>query len=421
MTKSAKASHFLTDGDNVAKFMDLSHDPGDIIEIRHRYRHPDGSVRVTGTHFNDTAQAAEYACEVSDREGTIAVWTNLNEINPDVKIEKLTKTENIRRRKRMTLDVEATRIGADQQDSNATDAECEEAIAKAQALRQRLTAEFAWTDPLLRTGSGNGGHLDYIIDQPVEGNLIERVLAGIAKLTDAKLDTSIFDAARVVKVAGTACRKAPHSAERPWRGSRTLEVSDLPREQLVVTTEMLERVAVTDEELAAMKADKAARASEATDPFDSVMAPSKFDVGDWLRTNGEKFKAKTKTDGANKYEIRCVIKPESTDGGMWIIQDSDGAITAGCHHDSCKEQGVGWKEIRRKIDPHFRETVKCPNAKTVKDSEYPRSQVPGNLPAGEPLPGRRVVLPRGHLDRADYRRLEDSDTTTADAGLWAVR
>lgn len=40
----------------------------------------------------------------------------------------------------------------------------------------------------------------------------------------------------------------------------------------------------------------------------------------------------------------------SRDHGAYIIQYDNGKIIAGCHHDSCKEQGVSWESLRKMME-----------------------------------------------------------------------
>ena len=48
----------------------------------------------------------------------------------------------------------------------------------------------------------------------------------------------------------------------------------------------------------------------------------------------------------------CPWNPQHTNGSAFIIQQSSGAIGAGCHHNDCS--GRGWHELRDVIEPGWR-------------------------------------------------------------------
>jgi hypothetical protein len=78
--------------------------------------------------------------------------------------------------------------------------------------------------------SGNGFHLLYRIDLPADdGELVKRCLKALAHQfdTDAvKIDTSVFNPSRIVKLYGTMSRKGDSTTERPHRRSSVLRVPD---------------------------------------------------------------------------------------------------------------------------------------------------------------------------------------------------
>ena len=64
---------------------------------------------------------------------------------------------------------------------------------------------------------------------------------------------------------------------------------------------------------------------------------------------------------------RCVWNPDHRDKSAFIVQHQNGAIAAGCHHNSC--QGQGWTELREAVEPGYRER---------RIQSVPRSR-PGNM------------------------------------------
>jgi hypothetical protein len=45
----------------------------------------------------------------------------------------------------------------------------------------------------------------------------------------------------------------------------------------------------------------------------------------------------------------CPWNSSHNNGAAYVVQFSNGALAAGCHHESCK--GRGWRELREKYEP----------------------------------------------------------------------
>ena len=111
---------------------------------------------------------------------------------------------------------------------SSTDEEKQAALDRVNAVRQQMT-EWHWPAPIL-ADSGNGWHLLYRIDQPVDdGGLVERCLKALdQRFSDSqvKIDTTVHNPARITKCYGTWARKGDSTPTRPHRQSRILEVPD---------------------------------------------------------------------------------------------------------------------------------------------------------------------------------------------------
>jgi putative DNA primase/helicase len=352
----------LVDYEQILRHLLLLHQPGETIEVRYRYRKEDGAEPSWGKRFQSHEEAAKYAAKVSKRSNTIAVWTNLNRINPEAKIEKLVKDEHIIRRVHILMDFDPIRPD----DSNSTEEELKAAIAV--AIKAAWYLHDKGVPGFIFLISGNGAQLVAVIDEPPEGNIVERVLKGLNnqfKTDRVKVDCRVTNAGRVTKLAGTAARKGPHSDERPHRMAKIVKVLG---ELIPTSTEILESLALPESEL-----QQKHQASDALPILD------KFDLQTWLSANDVPFTHKTKEDGTDVYEVPCPWKPHSrTTGGAVVFQDPEGSIQFFCHHDSC--EGRTWKDYRRKIDPHFRERGRLPTKKTVKDAEYQARRFLETLP-----------------------------------------
>ncbi len=124
----------------------------------------------------------------------------------------------------------------------------DEEVAAALACRDDVVAwlcEQGWPDPVL-VMSGNGGHALYAIDEPNDEattRLLERGLKALAARFSNRtvtVDTSVFNAARLVKLPGTVAVKGDATPERPHRRARLEKV---PHPCGVVTREQLTRLA----------------------------------------------------------------------------------------------------------------------------------------------------------------------------------
>lgn len=104
----------------------------------------------------------------------------------------------------------------------ANDAEVEEARLTANQIMAYLS-ERGFSDPL-RTMTGNGHHMYYVLkdvpNTPEVTATVQQVLKQLARKFDneqVKVDTAVFNAARITKVPGTIMRKGSESAGRPFR------------------------------------------------------------------------------------------------------------------------------------------------------------------------------------------------------------
>jgi hypothetical protein len=202
-------------------------------------------IRAIDVKAGDKLAARSRVCHTVAAGVAAAVesWTakgtyfTLNPLKPD--LNKTAKDADVLERHWLLVDVDAVRGVTGVQ--NATEAEKQAAIELGHAIRDSLT-DLGWPRPIV-IDSGNGGHLLYWIELPNDDasrDLVKAVLTELARRFDtnaAKVDTSVFNAARISKLPGTVVRKGPHSPERPYRVARLIE---LPEGGEIVTRERLE-------------------------------------------------------------------------------------------------------------------------------------------------------------------------------------
>lgn len=189
----------------------------------------DGHKRTVIKHFN----AADYA-DLDERKAAFEsealrlnssgynVYVVMNPIKANLS-GRAAKDQDIDHRKILLVDID--RAGVAKQP--ATD---DEIMAAAQLgdLVARRMASVGWPEPI-RTMSGNGHHLYYVLpalpNDDTSTRKIQQLLRSLAGEfdTDAvRIDTSVFNAARITKVVGTVARKGSESDGRPYRMARVI-------------------------------------------------------------------------------------------------------------------------------------------------------------------------------------------------------
>src|SRR5262249_12844708 len=112
-----------------------------------------------------------------------------------------TNDQHIVKRRWLLVDVDADRPSG----ISTSDTEKQAAHKKAREI-YRFLEDYGWPLPVA-ADSGNGYHLLYRVDLPCEDDrLLETVLAALANRFDGdgvKLDRSVFNPARIVRLYGT--------------------------------------------------------------------------------------------------------------------------------------------------------------------------------------------------------------------------
>jgi hypothetical protein len=126
------------------------------------------------------------------------------------------------RRRWFVVDADPERLSG----VSSTDAEKAAARLLIDGVREDLRARGFPESMLI--DSGNGYHLWYLIDLPTDdGGRVQGLLKGLAarhNTPSAKVDTSLFNPSRIIKLPGTWARKGSNRPDRPHRMARVLEV-----------------------------------------------------------------------------------------------------------------------------------------------------------------------------------------------------
>ncbi len=209
-------------------------------------------------------------------------------------------------------------------------------------IREYLSS-VGWPDPIV-ADSGNGGHLLYRIDLPTDdGGLVRRCLTALAARFDdsaVNVDQKVHNPARICKLYGTVAGKGDNTVERPHRMSHIIGA---PESIVVVSREQLEALADSN----------SAKLGPADSPDGKTKttgaSSSSFDIDAFITRN------KLQVSGPDPWEDdgrrwTFTVSPlcEHHGDGPFLVQFANGALAAGCHHNSCT---WSWKDLRAKYEP----------------------------------------------------------------------
>jgi putative DNA primase/helicase len=232
-------------------------DPGQVTELRMlKVSSPSYKRPHTVSGFYDYEHVLDMAKVALKRNGTIQrpgdapnVYFIFNPLDPnllarrnnrvDENAEQLASDADVLARRWLYIDIDPVRkVGMP-----ATAKEKDKALEVAKAIIEHLR-NLEWPEPVF-ADSGNGFHVFYRIDLPTDdGGLVKSILHALAQQFDtdlAKVDTNVFNPARIVKLYGTVARKGDSAKDRPHRRSQILEAPEVLR---VVPRNLLDDLAV---------------------------------------------------------------------------------------------------------------------------------------------------------------------------------
>ena len=194
------------------------------VELR---RPKPGGGAISGV-FDDAGKLAKKA---QTQDGLGSVYVTINPVggtatNRLESVSDATDDSAVTRRHWLLLDIDPVRPS----NTSATDAEKQAALDVLHTVMAYLRAK-GWPEPV-EADSGNGGHALYSIDLPndeASKTLVKGVLGALAAKFDApaaRVDTTVYNAARITKLYGTMAVKGEDTPERPYRRSGLVSVPD---------------------------------------------------------------------------------------------------------------------------------------------------------------------------------------------------
>ncbi len=215
------------DRDSIQAFYRALVRPGDVYEVRIP-RPRDQRLGVVSGYVNDEDRFVGIASHF-DATSAEAVYITLNPVTPALlarasnrlqrNAKVLTTDADVLVYRNLLIDIDPVRPSR----ISATDAERVVALTTTDAIVSFLI-EQGWPDPIVHGSSGNGGLLIYRLRDlpttPENTRLVKTVLESLASLFNTpavKVDTSVANPSRLVKVIGTVAAKGDHTQDRPWR------------------------------------------------------------------------------------------------------------------------------------------------------------------------------------------------------------
>jgi hypothetical protein len=207
---------------------------GRIVEVRA----PLTPLGTRSGYYNNGAALAQDVFDLSSDETTPNTYWTIHELDPALfdagrgnnlysNVSETTKAGMVTRYLQLPIDCDPVR----KPHLSSTDEEKALALHVAYRIQEFLKARGINS---ILADSGNGYHVLVPLDIP-NRNGINRLVEKVLKALNVrfgtpfvKIDVSIFDPSRILKIYGSVARKGPHTDERPWRVSRLLDVpSDL--------------------------------------------------------------------------------------------------------------------------------------------------------------------------------------------------
>jgi hypothetical protein len=310
---------------------------GEVVELRAL-----GDYHTHSGYFDDYETLAEKAESLSRLSDVQGVYVTLNEINPALlsrranrvkmklgRKDATTADADIIRRRWLPVDLDPVRPSG----VSSTDEEHAAAISKAEWIAAFLET-VGFPSPVL-ADSGNGAHLLYAIDLPNDDDatvLVKECLATLDALfsdDSVAVDTANYNAARIWKLYGTVSRKGDDTPDRPHRMARII---DAPEDPEIAGADTLQRLANL------LPKDEPKISSKSGD--------KKIDLSAWLSDHGIGVANERPWQGGTLFVLEeCPFSSAHKDGAF-AIQFSNGAIYAGCHHNSCGGGKQRWSELR---------------------------------------------------------------------------
>ena len=354
--------------------------PDGVSEIRATKAGPYKNTTYSGYFTALSEEAFLEGIHACAKQKPSAIYVTLNPIHPDAlarcanRIDRAgsgdgAKDNEILHRRWILVDADTIRLA----NISATEEEHTAGIERATAIRDMFLKVYGVATVL--ADSGNGAHCLIPCSLPNDEEskaLVIGVLTALqAQFGDdvVKIDTGVFNAARICKAYGTLVRKGDNTELRPHRYAQLIDVpSALPP----VSVDILRALAGLAKPTSAKPSAKATRSP--VGPGSSIPT---FDVPAFLAKHG--IPVHHEEEGAmgwHQWALEaCPFNPDHRAPDAMVSQQAGtGKVSFKCLHNSCRSNK--WQEFRKKFEvnwtPYEERTYQgapTPRAATVARSE----------------------------------------------------
>lgn len=215
-----------------------------------------------------------------------------------------------------------------------------EAARRVAGMTMKKLMAMGFSEPVV-ADSGNGYHLLFHIHASTTE---KQVLADFLAVLDmwfstelVKIDTAVFNPARITKLYGTIATKGASTPERPHRRSGIIR-----QPEKIETTPMalIRNIA----------AERQKAASPQENPWHRGNSSSSFNLEQFLSDHHVEVIRKIPISTGMKYQLaECPFDSSHKHGDAAVFAYSNGSYGFHCFHNSCA--GYHWHEFREKVDP----------------------------------------------------------------------
>lgn len=390
--------------DEVRKWHGAFKHGGELFEIRLL---GSGNGKTYSGYFTDVEVAIQ-AIVPFDQSQFYQVYFTVNEVNAACSSRRqynqflvvsgsATSKNDITHRWFLPVDIDVKRPT----DISSTDEEKSYAYQKARDVYTFLS-RCGFSQPIV-CDSSSGYHLYYPID--MENNqetekivyTFYEVLGSIFTDDRVKIDRSVGDANRIMRLPGSWGRKGRDSEERPHRLAHVMFVPDAPtRMGYDFINDFVSKYRVKEERPVYSQKYGGGR-----EPFDLRKFISDF---------GVKVRSESPYgQGGTKFVLEeCPFDSSHKAPDSALFLSASGAIGFRCLHDSCAHHG--WHELRKMLDPTAYEYEEHPQQQW-----QPQAQRPVVVPP--PIKGETSELGKKWLDLSDIEDVNLDDIPRAHSGF----
>ena len=339
--------------DETVRFLRTLFAAGDVFEIRMleavTAEYPRPHAESGYFDYDHIPQAAEAISKLHSYSGA---YVTLNPVTPALlgrannriapaRRDNSTADGDVLRRRWLSIDCDPVRPSG----IASTDVEQEAALALAREIRDGLSS-LGWPEPVL-LDSGNGAQMLYRIDLPTDDNgLVKKCIEEIAKAsTDAvKVDVTVFNVARIWRVAGTMNRKGDPLDDRPHRQARIVSV---PKRIRAAGRTLMEAVCGNT----AIETVKESAGGRTECPHDHPHDEDRpFDLDRWISQYLPEAKEPIPWNGGRKWILtHCPFNAEHKGTSVALVQPPDGGPVFCCKHYGCA--GNDWHKLCELREP----------------------------------------------------------------------